>query len=218
MARQFPLQPDVPAADLVPVYVPTHVLPQVYELLGRLLIAPAPVVALHSSDAVDELALDAEEVEPSGSGDRVCPFCGRPAYRVTGSGFTCRVCGIPFHVSEAGVLVDADNGVWSPAMLERLREQLHAPLAAKALDVVAQRSPRPVGYGELLRETGSEPNQLRAELAVLTRTTRRLFGRKTWPMTARQGSGASGDMGYRMPPEVAHWWRSLGDEPPEVPD
>ena len=51
---------------------------------------------------------------------------------------------------------------------------------------------------------GAETRLLRAHVGSLTKTTNRLFGKRTWPMSVRYGD--AGDAIYSMIPNVAEWW------------
>lgn len=126
----------------------------------------------------------------------IAPFTGRGAASV-----------------ERSVRVDDDNGEWTRSMVERLRRDLSSDMARAALDRIAQDAPKSISYLELLEDLNVSPNALKAELAALSRTTRRLFSRKTWPMTATPSSVPGGSMSYVMPREIADWW--LGREDAE---
>lgn len=183
-------EPVDPQRDVVLVPVPRAHLHPVYALLAALM---APPTGIGESDA------DADELP--------CGHCGSTAYLAGPRGrYRCGECGLVFEHKGDGVVVDHENGCWTQQMVERLRRELGSSLAARAVDVVAERAPNTVKYEELLAVLGAEQNQLRAELAGLSRASRRLFGRKIWPMSGRQGWGEGARMGYRMPPPVAHWW------------
>src|SRR5437016_3978495 len=70
-------------------------------------------------------------------------------------------------------------------------------------------SPSKVSYSELLEHTETSSDKLRAELALLSKASRRLWSRKIWPMTAKQGWGGGTEMGYRMPKPLADRWLEL---------
>lgn len=138
--------------------------------------------------------------------EAVCPHCGSTAYLGGVDGqYHCGDCGLAFQQSST-IEVDHDNGCWTERMIGRLRQELKSDTAAGALDMIARRAPNTVTYDEVVAGLKVEPLQLRAELAVLSKTCRRLFGRKIWPMSARQGWGGGEKMGYRMRHQVAQWW------------
>jgi len=107
----------------------------------------------------------------------------------------------------AGVTVNVeDNGAWDREMVHALSDRLRWPAVRRVLDLVATASPAAVPYKEALAEAGIETDKLRAELASMSKLCRDLFGRKAWPMTARQGMAGGSKTGYRMPKAVAEWW------------
>ena len=103
-------------------------------------------------------------------------------------------------------MVDHENGCWTQHMVQRLHSEVSSPVLLQALDLVAEGAPNSVTTDDLIAALGVEQTKLRAELGALSKTARRLFGRKVWPMSGRQGWGEGDRMGYRMRPLVASWW------------
>ncbi len=90
-------------------------------------------------------------------------------------------------------------------MVQRLEGELGQASAVRGLiTLVASRSPKSLTFGEAVNELQVENNVLRAQVGSLTKATKRLFGRATWPMSVRYGD--AGEATYSMEPEVAHWW------------
>jgi len=98
------------------------------------------------------------------------------------------------------------QGTWSPDMVTLLQDNLTSTTVRTAIDLLASRPGQVVPFDDLLGATGLRSEQLRAELAALSKLTSRLFGRKTWPMVARQGMAGGSTMAYRMPATIAEWW------------
>jgi hypothetical protein len=90
-------------------------------------------------------------------------------------------------------------------MVQRLEAELDQASAVRGLiTLVASRSPKPLTFGEAVRELQVQSNVLRAQVGSLTKATKRLFGRPTWPMSVRYGD--AGEAIYSMEPEVADRW------------
>jgi hypothetical protein len=102
------------------------------------------------------------------------------------------------------VLVDQRNGSWTEAMVRRLHANLVVYPAAKALlDLCALRAPDEVTLAQVAEECDIKATQVRAELGAMTKMVKRMFGRKTWPVSVRWSGGVAN---YSMKPKVAEWW------------
>ena len=183
--------------EIVMVPVPRRLLASVYGLLARSMIGkqdPAFSDRPTRSDGTNSLFAETP-----------CPRCRGPALVVEGIGFQCSACGLAF--KDPSIAVDRDNGIWTRSMVNLLRLEFDSNSnVVRALDYIAQRAPDAVSSDELSEAIGVESHQFRSELAALSKAARRLFGRKIWPMSARQGWGQGDRMGYRMPEELAEWW------------
>ena len=181
------------AAGVVLVPVPEQHLAAVYELLAQLMASTHIAV-------------------PSGGPDEApCPHCRSTAYSgAPGGAYRCSECGLTFRLQPppGEIEIDHENGCWSERMVHRLRGELGSSEAARALDLIATRAPATVSTDELVSALDISPNTLRAELGALSKACQRLFGRRIWPMSARQGWGKGTRMGYRMPEQVSQWWLS----------
>jgi hypothetical protein len=184
-----------PGEGIVLVPVPTQLLPAVYDLLAKSMNgSPAGPAKLGGPLGPDEVA---------------CIRCHGPALWIGDIGYQCESCGLAFRDESGGVRVDRDNGVWTSAMVASLRREVSARLLlVRALDSIARSAPAVVTSDDLMRTTGVDQSQVRAELAALSKASRRLFGKKVWPMSAKQGWGSGERMGYKMAPEIATWWLS----------
>jgi hypothetical protein len=107
------------------------------------------------------------------------------------------------------VLVDDRNGSWTEAMVHRLRANLEYPGARALLSLCSERAPEEVTLQDVVEETGIEDKQIRAELGAMTKLCKRLFQRRTWPISVRWTAG--GYANYSMKPELAAWWSSPDD-------
>ena len=184
---------DSAASGMVLVPVPQKHLAAVYELLAELMHSEAGRPATLGED-VEETA---------------CVHCGATAYLAVGGAYHCSECGLAFRrPGRPGTIeVDHENGCWSRAMVDRLYAEVGSSISGKAVSVVAERAPATVTSDEITNSLRIDSATLRAELGALSKACRRLFGRKIWPMSARQGWGEGARMGYRMPEGVAEWWQ-----------
>jgi hypothetical protein len=98
------------------------------------------------------------------------------------------------------------QSTWRRSMLTDLRPDIqHLPGVVALLDLAAERTPQQVTYGEVLARSGLSNQEQRSDHQRLSWVTKRLFGTKTWPVEWQQA--ANGETRYRMPAEVARWWR-----------
>ncbi len=114
-------------------------------------------------------------------------------------------------VTEHGALAQAEEaievqgqGAWTASMVRQLEADLEIPSVRALITLLAQRAPAPMTFQEAVEATGTEVRLLRAQVGSLTKTTKRLFGPPTWPMSVRYGE--AGDAIYSMLPRVAEWW------------
>jgi hypothetical protein len=98
------------------------------------------------------------------------------------------------------------QSTWRRSMLTDLRPDIqHLPGVVALLDLAAERAPQHVTYGEVLARSRLSDQEQRSNHQRLSWVTKRLFGTKTWPVEWQQA--ANGETRYRMPTEVARWWR-----------
>jgi hypothetical protein len=102
------------------------------------------------------------------------------------------------------------QGPWTPSMVRRLEADLEIPAVRTLITLVAHGAPTPLTFQEAAETAGAEAKLLRAQLGSLTKTTNRLFGKRTWPMSVRYGE--AGDAIYSMVPRVAEWWTKAIDQ------
>lgn len=114
------------------------------------------------------------------------------------------VAGLHVRRDEVGVTVRG-QGHWTESMVVMTAAEVQAyPGAAKLLEMVAERAPRTMEFTEGSEAAGVEKRQLRAELGALSKLTKRLFDRITWPISVRYNG--QGEASYSMDPQVAEWW------------
>lgn len=114
--------------------------------------------------------------------------------------------------AEEGVMVSERQGVWKRSDLEALLPRIeHLPGALALLDVTAERAPHAVTYRELLDRSGLSDQEQRNDHTRLSWATKQIFPEgKRWPLDWQQGTAMSpGEMQYRMPTKVAHWWQDI---------
>lgn len=123
-------------------------------------------------------------------------------------------------LSEGEMLVDETNGVWSEAMLAHLKQHLSDSTPALILDLVAASAPYAISFAEIVyvlrsyRQAQTPPpadrNRVRAEFASLTKANRRLFERRTWPMSILQPKTQGDGQLYVMREDIAASWMCAG--------
>jgi len=96
------------------------------------------------------------------------------------------------------------QGPWTASGVSRLEADLEILAVRALITLVAQRAPIPLTFQEAVEAAGVEARLLRAQVGSLTKTTKRLFGHPTWPMSVRYGE--AGEAIYSMVPRVAEWW------------
>lgn len=105
------------------------------------------------------------------------------------------------------------QGTWSKGQVNALwQECKHLPGIRALFEATASRPAETVTFTEVLAHSGLEGRQQANEHARMSRVAAELFGAKRWPIENWQGGG-SGEMLYRMPEQIAVWWRDLTAEP-----
>jgi hypothetical protein len=96
------------------------------------------------------------------------------------------------------------QGTWTASDIGRLEAELAIPAIRAFIMRLAEQAPRALTFQEAVLVTGIEANRLRAQLGSLSKLSKRVLGRTTWPMSVRwvEGGGAL----YSMEPKVAEWW------------
>jgi hypothetical protein len=97
---------------------------------------------------------------------------------------------------------------WSEEDLARLRDVTSATVLA-ALDLCATRPGSWVPLRQIELRAGREQAQARADLAVLTMRTKRLFGRSNWPFVAQWAAGGEQQFYYSMDSDTAARWTAV---------
>jgi hypothetical protein len=109
------------------------------------------------------------------------------------------------------------QGPWQPAMVNRLHSTLRLEGVIAVLDACAISPGTDVPMLEVATSIGMPPKQLAAQMGSLSKVTKKLFGRITWPISVRYQDG--GQAIYFMNRTVAVWWLSARGlaEPPNSP-
>jgi hypothetical protein len=97
---------------------------------------------------------------------------------------------------------------WTRAEIELIRPEMKRLRGAVALlDLAAEHADEVVTYSQVIKRSGLERNELRAQLSAMTKAIRRALGSKAkWPLHAWQDA-ATGEMHYRMAGQIAEWWK-----------
>lgn len=101
------------------------------------------------------------------------------------------------------------QGLWRQSMLSTIYPHVSSSPGVIALfDEAADHPGEVVSYVTVLERSGLSDQEQRNAHAGLSRLSRKLLGRKTWPVSAWQ-EASDGVMRYRMPAIVAAWWNDL---------
>src|SRR5271157_1231770 len=79
------------------------------------------------------------------------------------------------------------QGPWTESMVSKLEADLEIPAVRGLITLIAERAPKPLTFEEAVGELRVEAKLLRAQIGSLTKTAKRLFGARTWPMSVRYG-------------------------------
>jgi len=101
------------------------------------------------------------------------------------------------------------QGPWSVSMVTRVTESVRYPGVIALLDHCSRQPGRWVPKTEAERTARVSPIQLRNELGAFSKTTRKLFGKVTWPMEWKKENGV---YSYRLDQTVANWWTTARAE------
>lgn len=117
----------------------------------------------------------------------------------------------PFLIAqpEDSVYIDYRQGSWTEAMVAQFRREIYPyPAAVDLLQFAAENPGKEVSYRDFLQRSSWTNIEVRSDLGAISKVSRRLFGKKAWPMRTRQ----TGDGGtrYLMPEGIAEWWRKGG--------
>lgn len=100
------------------------------------------------------------------------------------------------------------QGELTPRRVEWLKARTARWPGAYTLFQIAARRPEGiVHYEEAVQQAGIGDQQMRNELAAVSRLTNQEWGAKTRPVESWQSS-TTGKMEYRMPRKVAEWWQA----------
>ena len=96
-----------------------------------------------------------------------------------------------------------DQGEWTQKMTEQLAAEVTYEGVLALIDRCGEKPGVWVPKSEVEESIGMDPLRLRNQLGALSKTTKRLFGRVTWPMQWKK----DGDRYiYKMDPTIAKWW------------
>jgi hypothetical protein len=96
------------------------------------------------------------------------------------------------------------QGSWRSAMVDRLRSNIRLEGIIAVLDACAASPNTDVPMLEVATSIGMPSKQLAAQMGSLSKITKRLFGRITWPISVRYQDG--GQAIYSMNETIATWW------------
>lgn len=112
-------------------------------------------------------------------------------------------------LADNSIYIDYRQGAWTAGMLEQFRREIYLyPAAVELLAFAAANAGVEVNYRDFLQQSSWTDTQVRSELGAISKVSRKLFGKKVWPVRTRQGS--DGVMRYFMPEGIAEWWTRGG--------
>jgi hypothetical protein len=109
---------------------------------------------------------------------------------------------------EEGIVVDDVQGRWTRSMVVTLHGRLHLDGVRAMLDALAKFAPEEAAMLAGAELAGVTPHQLRAQMGALSKLTKKLFKKTTWPMSVRYNE--AGQAFYSMPVGIAAWWIEAG--------
>ncbi len=96
------------------------------------------------------------------------------------------------------------QGDWTPSMIRTLKTEIaRYPGAVAVANEAARQRGELVPLREVAQRYRINKQNISNDLSAMTKATRRLFGKKTWPY---QAVDTSQGMSYIMQPEIAEWW------------
>lgn len=100
------------------------------------------------------------------------------------------------------------KGDWSRDEILALHGKLRNHAGREVMRFIAENADKKVTYGEIAQAANISLNQLRAQLAWLSRHSIVVRGRALWPMTVTENSAlpAGERYQYRMDKGIARWW------------
>ena len=95
---------------------------------------------------------------------------------------------------------------WPKDHVVQLKQEVHNPTVLALLNLAAERAGEWVSFDEVHHKAGRSVRQAMGDLAGFTQLIKRHFKQNVegwWPVDIRSGT----PLGYRMPPEVARYWK-----------
>jgi hypothetical protein len=102
---------------------------------------------------------------------------------------------------------------WDADDLQRFADVVSNPAVRAAMDLCSSRPAEWVSIREVETTAGRTPGQERTDLAGLTMTVKRRFGRSNWPFPAKWAAGGEENAYYRMDNSIAQLWASNSEGP-----
>lgn len=101
-----------------------------------------------------------------------------------------------------------NNGEWSRDEVLSLHREFRNAAGRAVMKLIAERADKKVSYEEMAKAAGISFNELRAQLAWLSRYAVKVKGAKVWPMSMTENSQLPTGQRYqyRMDKIIAQWW------------
>lgn len=110
-------------------------------------------------------------------------------------------------VSVATGVVSPDGDLqWTREEVRSLRRHIDNPTIKLLMELVRERNGAPVNYQELMERSGRTMPQLRADLAVLSRVSRKVVGQKNSPIDVTSPTDGQSKRAYTVPESYLQWW------------
>jgi hypothetical protein len=107
------------------------------------------------------------------------------------------------------------QGEWSREEVTQLHSLIRSAAGRAVMTFIAQNADKKVTYGAMAQAAGVTFNQLRAQLAWLSRHGVTLKGSNVWPVAFTQNSSLPTGQRYqyRMDKAIAQWWLDADASP-----
>ena len=95
---------------------------------------------------------------------------------------------------------------WTRDEIRMLKSHIGNRTILALLELLRERDGKPVNYQELMERTGRTMPQVRADLAVFSRTVKKIEGHSLWPIGTTDPTDAESRIAYIAPKTYLDWW------------
>lgn len=95
---------------------------------------------------------------------------------------------------------------WSREEIRALKDHVGNRTIHTLLALLRERDGEPVNYSELMERTGRTMPQVRADLAVFSRSVKKIEGHQHWPIATTDPTDSESKIAYTAPTTYLDWW------------